>query len=98
MKTITLSIEGMSCASCAKAVEKSLAAVPGVNEATVNFMLHKAIVTVATDEVTEPALIAAVNNAGYKAGPFLAEQPAKQDAETLAARRHLVQTIGLGLF
>ena len=39
-----LPIEGMSCASCAMKVEKSLGAVEGVSEATVNFATKKAAV------------------------------------------------------
>jgi Cu+-exporting ATPase len=35
--TYHLQVEGMSCASCVATVEKALRAVPGVNDATVNF-------------------------------------------------------------
>ena len=34
--TLTLPVEGMTCASCVGRVEKALAKVPGVSKATVN--------------------------------------------------------------
>ena len=43
-KTETLDIEGMTCASCASAVEKSLSRTPGVQRAMVNFATEKATV------------------------------------------------------
>ncbi len=59
-----LSIGGMSCAGCVAAVEQALAAVPGVQEATVNFAEHTAQVS---GHVGAEALIKAVVDAGYEA-------------------------------
>ena len=57
-------IAGMTCASCAGRVERSLAAVDGVAEATVNLATETA--EVATDApVSMQALAAAVEKAGY---------------------------------
>lgn len=98
MRTVTLNVEGMSCASCANAVQKALAAVPGVNESSVNFMLRKATVTLVSDETTEQALLDAINNAGYKASPFTpVKESSKEISESRAARRELLQTIGIGV-
>ena len=44
MKTVKLQVDGMSCASCARAVEKSLCAVPGVEKASVNFVSKTAVI------------------------------------------------------
>ena len=44
--TLTLSIEGMTCASCAGRVEKALKAVPGVTGAEVNLAIERATVHV----------------------------------------------------
>ena len=49
---IHLSIGGMSCAGCVAAVEKALQAVPGVEEATVSFAEHTALVSGAVDAET----------------------------------------------
>ncbi|WP_162833826.1 heavy metal-associated domain-containing protein, partial [Methylibium sp. T29] len=44
---LTLSIEGMSCASCVLRVEKALKKVPGVTEAVVNLATETAQVRAA---------------------------------------------------
>ena len=60
----TLPVEGMTCASCVTRVEKALAAVPGVAEATVN--LATEVATVRADvNVPVESLRAAVERAGY---------------------------------
>ena len=43
--TLTLPVEGMTCASCVGRVERALRAVPGVVQATVNFPTERAEVT-----------------------------------------------------
>ena len=63
----SLPIEGMSCASCVARVERSLTAVPGVTEASVNLATEAA--SVRTDgSVALAALRAAVEKAGYSVG------------------------------
>lgn len=59
-----LSVAGMSCAGCVSAVESALAAVPGVESATVNFADHSATVKGRADP---DALKQAVIAAGYDA-------------------------------
>ncbi|MDB5929409.1 MAG: heavy metal translocating P-type ATPase, partial [Polaromonas sp.] len=67
-QTLRLRIEGMTCASCVSRVEKSLKKVPGVLSAEVNLALETAEVTVADDAAAIlPRLIAAVDQAGYRA-------------------------------
>ncbi|MGH2790091.1 MAG: heavy metal translocating P-type ATPase [Actinomycetota bacterium] len=61
-------VKGMTCAACARRVERSLARHPGVSEAGVNFALEKATVT-AGDEVTDQDLMRAVEVAGYELVP-----------------------------
>ncbi len=58
----TLPIEGMSCASCVVRVERSLRAVPGVAEASVNLAVERATVRGTADRA---ALVHAVETAGY---------------------------------
>ncbi len=64
-QTTTLDIEGMSCAACAAAVEKSLSRTPGVQAARVNYATEKASVTYAPSQTSPADLRAAVENAGY---------------------------------
>ncbi|MFM9126302.1 MAG: heavy metal translocating P-type ATPase, partial [Solirubrobacterales bacterium] len=60
-----LPIEGMSCASCAMKVEKSLGAVEGVSEATVNFATGRAAVAFEPGTTDPEELAEAVRSAGY---------------------------------
>ena len=60
-----LPIEGMSCASCAMKVEKSLGAVEGVSEATVNFATGRAAVEFEPGTTNPDRLAEAVRSAGY---------------------------------
>lgn len=63
-----LKIEGMTCASCVRRVEKALAKVPGVSGAAVNFATERASV-VHDGSVVHGQLVAAVQGAGYSVGP-----------------------------
>lgn len=64
---VTFDIEGMTCASCVRRVEKALKNVPGVEEATVNFATNRAHVRFRKNNVSSNMLEAAVAEAGYKA-------------------------------
>ncbi|MFP5405412.1 MAG: copper ion binding protein, partial [Gammaproteobacteria bacterium] len=61
---IGLQVTGMTCASCSTRVEKALAAVPGVRQASVNLATEQALVE-AEPAVSVEALAAAVRKAGY---------------------------------
>jgi Cu+-exporting ATPase len=65
LKTETLDIEGMTCASCASFVEKSLARTPGVQRAVVNFATEKATIDYLPAEASPASLKQAVVQAGY---------------------------------
>ena len=63
--TISLPIEGMTCASCVGRVERALKAVPGVADAVVNLATEKASIT--TNAAVDPAtLVKAVEDVGYE--------------------------------
>ncbi|MBA2723154.1 MAG: copper-translocating P-type ATPase [Methylibium sp.] len=63
----SIPVEGMTCASCVARVEKALAAVSGVSEASVNLATEAASVR-GDASVALPALRAAVVKAGYEVG------------------------------
>jgi Cu+-exporting ATPase len=67
MATKTLKIEGMTCASCAKAVERASKRLQGVKEANVNFATEKLSISFDDSSVSIPEIQAAVEKAGYKA-------------------------------
>jgi len=75
----TLSITGMSCASCAGRIEKALLALNGVEAAIVNLASETARVTTKAD-VGEDQLISAVVTAGY--GADLADDIKASDNKT----------------
>ncbi|MGH2457852.1 MAG: heavy metal translocating P-type ATPase [Chloroflexota bacterium] len=84
-REVSLPIEGMTCASCVRRVERSLAKVPGVQEASVNLATEKAKV------IFDPALVdldrlgAAVEKAGYKVGALVPPTPPPASAAPGAA-------------
>jgi len=63
-----LPIEGMTCASCVRRVERALTKVPGVTEASVNLATEKASVAYDPATVELSQLNAAVEKAGYRVG------------------------------
>jgi Cu+-exporting ATPase len=62
INSLTLPIDGMTCASCVARVERALMKVPGVSSAMVNLATESATVE---SEATATALSAAVQRAGY---------------------------------
>jgi len=84
--TVELSLEGMTCASCAARIEKKLNKVEGVT-ATVNYATETATV-LATPGIELKTLLAAVEGAGYRAhlkNPEIAEKPANYVWQLLLA-------------
>ena len=55
----------MTCASCVRRVEKAIAAVPGVESASVNLATERADVRLA-EPATPEAVVAAIRSAGYE--------------------------------
>jgi Au+-exporting ATPase len=93
--TVTLAIEGMTCASCVGRVERALKSTPGVLDASVNLATERAAVSGA---VAADALIAAVERVGYEAKLIAAANKAA-DAETVqrkeAERRNLLRDLAI---
>ena len=67
MSVVELSVDGMTCASCANRIEKKLNKIDGVT-ATVNFATEKARVEFG-DDVTTDQLVATVGFRPASAGP-----------------------------
>ncbi|MCE8422169.1 cation transporter, partial [Rhodovulum sulfidophilum] len=77
----TLSVEGMSCASCTGRVERVLKAQPGVIEATANLASRRAQVTLWEGAATAAALAQAVTKAGFAASSLTADAPDRRAEE-----------------
>src|SRR5258708_15460337 len=63
-RSIELAISGMTCASCARRVERSLAKVPGVTRASVNLATERATVSYDVANASLAELVGAVARAG----------------------------------
>ena len=67
MKTKTIKIEGMTCAACAKAVERATRKLTGVNKADVNIATERLTIEYDEKQVSIEQISNAVEKAGYKA-------------------------------
>ncbi|HWP83055.1 MAG TPA: heavy metal translocating P-type ATPase, partial [Bacteroidota bacterium] len=65
-QTLTLPVEGMTCASCVLRVEKTLKKVEGVQEAAVNLATEKVTLSFDPAKVQLDTLARAVDEAGYR--------------------------------
>ena len=65
MQTVTLSVPGMTCASCPITVKKALNKVEGVEHIEVNLEKKEAVVTFDDAKTQVEALLEAIKNAGY---------------------------------
>ena len=90
---VTLSIGGMSCASCANAIETSLMDMDGVYSASVNFATEKVAIQYDPDSVTLTALKAAIVDAGYSV-----IEAETVDTEKAARERERRRQLGLLAF
>lgn len=62
---VDLPITGMSCAACARTIEKTLSKAPGVRSANVNFATSRATVEYDPDATKVGDLVAQVRDVGY---------------------------------
>ena len=65
--TVTLNLEGMSCASCAANIERILNKTDGVISVSVNFPLEKAVVEFDSAQISVREIVATVQRIGYGA-------------------------------
>ncbi len=65
-ETLTLPVEGMTCASCVARVEKTLKKIEGVEMANVNLATENVTVSIDPSQVTVEQLASAIEDAGYK--------------------------------
>jgi len=63
---LELRVEGMNCASCVAAVERSIGKLRGVGSATVNLATERVAVDYASDTVSPSRIKAAIREAGYR--------------------------------
>ncbi|HUN64651.1 MAG TPA: heavy metal translocating P-type ATPase [Bacteroidota bacterium] len=64
--SVLLPVEGMTCASCVRRVEKTLTAAKGVSGAVVNFATEKVSIVYDPSETTLASLAGELDRAGYR--------------------------------
>ena len=85
---VELPIGGMTCAACARTIEKKLSGTAGVDSASVNFATRSALVRFNGDTTGVETLVAAVEDVGYTV-----PQESPDDAEAAEIRdirEHLI--------
>jgi Cu+-exporting ATPase len=92
---LDLAIEGMTCASCVRRVERALKLVPGVVSAEVNLATERARVRVASS-ASPDQLASAVQKAGYEAR-LLGPDASSPDADEGAAARSRGGLVRVGI-
>ncbi|TME34835.1 MAG: copper ion binding protein, partial [Chloroflexi bacterium] len=84
---VVLPIEGMTCASCVRRIEKRLSRVDGVSQTNVNLATEQAHVVFDPALVDVQALTAAVEQAGYKVGALAAPAAGRPAAAAESAEQ-----------
>jgi Cu+-exporting ATPase len=65
-QSLNLSVRGMTCANCARTVERKLAGTPGVTKAVVELQGERAFVEYDPDLVKPDVIRKAVTDLGYE--------------------------------
>ncbi|MEO8108059.1 MAG: cation transporter [Actinomycetes bacterium] len=66
--TATFTVTGMTCGHCVQAVSEEIAAIDGVEKVDVE-LANGAVTVVSAEPITEQAVAAAVDEAGYALAP-----------------------------
>ncbi len=83
----------MHCASCARAIERAVGALRGVDEVYVNIATDRMTVNFNAGEVSAAAIARAVRAAGYEAAPLDAENTAIEEASNPEWRKFVIALI-----
>ena len=79
METLTLPVTGMSCTACSSRVQRALEGTPGVGTATVNLMLHNAVITFDRATLSPTDLVSVIEHTGYGSSLPLPTQTAFEE-------------------
>lgn len=81
---IELGVVGMTCAACVRRIEKAVRAVPGIVDASVNLVTHKASVTLDPAVASEADVTQAIKDAGYDVATTPVITATHEDAQQAA--------------
>src|SRR5687768_1035789 len=97
--SISFPVTGMTCAACQARVQRTLAALPGVADASVNLITNTAAVRFDPAVISPPELVSAVQSTGYgadlptEAPNYLRPDAQADDAEARDARSLAIKAI-----
>ena len=83
----TYTITGMTCAACSARVEKSVAALPGTKDVSVNLLKNSMVVEYDEAKLSSSEIVQAVTKAGYGAALRGAAKAGKAPSPAEAARQ-----------
>src|ERR1700722_4748838 len=83
LERVTIPVTGMTCAACQSFVQKTLAGHAGVQDATVNLMLHNATITFDPKAISTAVLVESIRRTGYGA-----EMPVLDESVLEAQEKH----------
>lgn len=89
---IKLLVDGISCAACGWLIEKRLAQLPGVTQATLNLGNHRLSMSWDPLQIRLSALLAEIKRIGYAAQPWEQDKASEQIA---AENRRYLRRLGL---
>jgi len=78
---VTIPVSGMTCAACQSFLQRELSGQVGVQDATVNLMLHNATVTFDPDATSISVLVDAIRSTGYGADFPLEHESALEEQD-----------------
>ncbi len=100
---VNIPVEGMTCAACQARVQRSLLKLPGVEDASVNLLAHRASVRFDATRVQPHDLVAAIRKTGYESRveapvvDLVAEQEARDRRDALEYRSLRRKAVGSGV-
>ncbi len=97
-RELQLDIEGMTCASCSAAIERTVRKQKGVESINVNLATNKASLVYDPSVIKLSQIKQAVEKAGYKASEAKAEDDADQKRKEAAFRRMTINLIISAIF
>src|SRR5260370_32262343 len=102
LERVRIPISGMTCAACQSFVQRTLAGEVGVQDASVNLMLHNATVTFDTSVISTAGLVEKIRGTGYGAeipalDQSILDEQEKHDEDQLLEYKQLRTKAGVSL-
>src|ERR1700733_13627966 len=102
LERVTIPISGMTCAACQSFIQRTLAGEAGVQDASVNLMLHNATVPFDTRAISTASLVEKIRGTGYGAeipaiDRSILDEQEKHDEDQLLEYKQLRLKAGVSL-